>query len=233
MEGMIRLLVLLGILACIPLCTGVADEPAPVAPLSDAISLPPPDMEGTLSLEEAIEARRSIRSYSSEPLSTADLSSLLWAAQGITDVNRGYRAAPSAGALYPLEVTVAIGDVEGIAPGTYRYHPDGHRITLIEAGDPRSALSAAAAGQQSVADAPVTLVISGVYDRLRVRYGDRAERYTILEAGHVSQNCYLIATSRGLGTVAVGAFDDRAVQEAMGLPADEAPLYLMPVGRIG
>ena len=230
---MIRLLLLLGILACIPLCTGVADEPAPIAPLSDAITLPPPEMAGSLSLEEAIAARRSIRSYTSEPLSTADLSSLLWAAQGITDASRGYRAAPSAGASYPLEVTVAIGDVEGIAPGTYRYHPDGHRITLIQGGDPRSALSAAAMGQQSVADAPATLVISGVYDRLRVRYGDRAERYTILEAGHASQNCYLIATSRGLGTVAVGAFDEGEVQEIMGLPADETPLYLMPVGRIG
>ncbi len=229
---MIRILLFLfmGLLCLTSLCIEAEDEPS-LSVYGETISLPPPDMAGFLSLEESIEARRSIRSYANVPLSSADLSALLWAAQGITDDTRGFRAAPSAGAMYPLEVTVAIGDAKGIAPGSYRYIPEGHELQKINDGDHREALATAALGQQMPADAPVTIVISGVYERTAIRYGDRAERYTWMEAGHASQNCYLIATARGLGTVAIGAFDEKAVQEIMGLPEDEIPLYLMPVGK--
>lgn len=220
------------LIACVAtaLCTGVEDVETET--LNEGrIQLPQPDLTGTATLEEALRERRSVRSYTDDPLKPTELSILLWGMQGITDP-RGFRTAPSAGALYPLEVTVAIGKVDGIAPGAYRYHPDTHDLEMIHDRDIRSDLAAASLGQQMPAEAPVTFVISGIYERTRGRYGDRAERYTWMEAGHVSQNCYLVAASHGLGTVAIGAFDEAAVQELMGLPGDEIPLYLMPVGRI-
>lgn len=218
------------------LCVSVEGEeplPAQITSMADgeAIRLPPPDLTGSITLEKALAERRSVRTYADEPLDMNDLSQLLWGTQGVTDP-RGFRTAPSAGAQYPLEVTVAVGRVEGLSPGSYRYIPATHQIRKIHDGDQRERLSAAAFSQQMPAEAPVTFVISGIYERTRTRYGERAERYTWMEAGHASQNCYLIATARGLGTVAIGAFDEREVQEIIGLPDDEIPLYLMPVGKM-
>ncbi|MDD5419459.1 MAG: SagB/ThcOx family dehydrogenase [Methanomicrobiaceae archaeon] len=224
-----RAVILLFCICMVPLCMDAAEDSGP-DPGGDTIALPAPEAKDSVPVEEALLERRSIRTYTDAPLDIADISSLLWAVQGITD-SRGYRTAPSAGALYPLEVTIAIGEVVGISPGSYRYLPGQHAIVRINEGDHRRQLAAAAYGQQPPEDAPATIVISGVYARTRTKYGDRAERYTWMEAGHASQNCYLIATARGLGTVAIGAFDEQRVQEIMGLAADEIPLYLMPVGK--
>lgn len=206
--------------------------PAESSPMADvdAVMLPLPDLTGSMNLEKALAERRSVRAYSDEPLGIADLSQLLWGMQGVIDP-QGFRTAPSAGACYPLEVTVAIGRVKGLAPGSYRYIPATHQIRMIHGGDHRERLSTAALGQQMPAEAPLTFVISGIYNRSEQRYGDRAVRYTWMEAGHISQNCYLVATARDLGTVAIGAFDEEAVAEIMGLSDDEIPLYLMPVGK--
>ena len=194
------------------------------------IPLPPPRLQGALAVEEALAARRSVRDYAPGPLTLAEVGQLLWAAQGVTSPE-GFRTAPSAGALYPLELYLVVGEVEGLAPGVYHYEPESHALTRIIAGDLRRVLEMAALGQDYVRTAAVDLVLTGVYQRTARRYGERAQRYVHMEAGHAGQNVYLQAEALGLGTVAIGAFNDEEVQRLLSLPAEEAPLYIMPVGR--
>jgi len=193
---------------------------------------PPPETVGTVSVEEAIE-RRSIRSYTSDPLSLRDVSQLLWAAQGITDPARNLRAAPSAGATYPLEVYIVVGNnsVTGLNNGLYRYDHYGHRLEHVLKGDFRSSLAEAALGQTWIKEAPINIIIAAVYERTTARYGERGIHYVYMEAGHAAQNLYLQATARGLGMVVVGAFHDNQVQELLQLPKDQKPLYIIPVGH--
>jgi SagB-type dehydrogenase family enzyme len=198
-------------------------------PEGGGIALPPPALEGTLSVEEAIAARRSVRGLGDAPITLAQLSQLLWAAQGITSEDGTRRAAPSAGAKYPLEVFVVAGKVEGLPAGVYRYAPKGHSLALEKKGDLRENLSAAALSQESVGAAPVSLVIAGVYQRTREKYGERAERYVHIEVGAVAENVYLEAESLGLATVFVGAFSDDEVREVVGT-GDAEPLGIMPIG---
>ncbi len=199
-------------------------------PTMTTIALPPPRTEGTLPVETALARRRSVRAFADRPLSLEQLGQILWAAQGITGSRWPMRTAPSAGALYPLEVLVVAGQVDGLADGIYRYRPGKHDLQAVETGDHREALARAALGQGWMAQAPATLAITGITARTAAKYGRRAERYVYMEAGHASQNVYLQAEAEGLGTTAVGAFRDNAVRALLGLPADEAPLYLMPVG---
>ncbi len=189
-----------------------------------AVELPAPRTDGPMSLERALAERRSVRDFTDERLTLEELAQLLWAAQGIT-ADWGGRTAPSAGALYPLEVYA-------VTPGgLYHYLPDGHRADVLRADDLRRPLAAAALGQSAVAEAPAVLVIAAVFRRTEVKYGERAERYVHLEAGHAAQNVLLQAVALGLGGVPIGAFSDREVQRVLGLPADHEPLYLIPVGH--
>lgn len=189
-----------------------------------AVELPAPRTDGPMSLERALAERRSVRDFTDERLTLEELAQLLWAAQGIT-ADWGGRTAPSAGALYPLEVYA-------VTPGgLYHYLPDGHRADVLRADDLRRPLAAAALGQSAVAEAPAVLVIAAAFRRTEVKYGERAERYVHLEAGHAAQNVLLQAVALGLGGVPIGAFSDREVQRVLGLPADHEPLYLIPVGH--
>ena len=197
---------------------------------AEPVVLPKPAIESGISLESAMKARRSVREYSNKPLSTGEVSALLWAAQGIT-ARSGGRTAPSAGALYPLEVYLVAGRVDSLPSGVYRYQPRGHRLHVVAQGDMRGALASAALGQSWVRRAPAVIVIAGVYERSARKYGERASRYTHIEVGHAAQNVYLQAEVLDLGTVIVGAFHDRKVQDVLGLPRDHAPLALMPVGH--
>jgi SagB-type dehydrogenase family enzyme len=203
---------------------------SPVQKTDAAIDLPPPRLEGTMSVEQALHERRSLRDYRDAPLSLDELSQLLWAAQGVTHP-AGWRTAASAGALYPLELLAIVDQVDGLEAGVYRYSPEHHSLTLIRTGDQRAALSAAALGQESVAQGAVVLALAGVYERTSSRYGQRGQQYVHIEVGIASQNIHLQAVSLGLGTVFIGAFDDDRVQTILGLAADEQPLCLMPIGR--
>jgi SagB-type dehydrogenase family enzyme len=188
-------------------------------------SLPAPIMDHEHSLEETIRDRRSIRDFSDEPLSLDEISQLLWAAQGITD-SHGYRTAPSAGALYPIELYIATAD------GLFHYDSYDHSLTVVKHGDLRENLSKAALNQEAIAEAPMILVFTAVYERVAVKYGsDRTPRYVHLEVGHAAQNVLLQAVSLDLGAVPIGAFYDKQVQSELGLPNDHAPLYLIPVGK--
>ncbi len=196
----------------------------------ESIALPTPRLKGSLSVEEALRARRSVRHYRAQPLTLAEVGQLLWAAQGVTGP-RGERTAPSAGALYPLEVYLAASQVDGLAPGSYHYRPQAHVLELVSAGDRRLELYHAALDQDAVRQAPAVVVMVAVFRRTTVKYGSRGVGYVYAEAGAAAQNVYLQAQALGLGTVYIGAFRDEAVQAALSLPAEEQPLVLLPVGR--
>jgi SagB-type dehydrogenase family enzyme len=200
--------------------------------IGERIQLPEPRYESETSVEEALVQRRSIRDYSGENLTLEELSQLFWAAQGITSPGGG-RTAPSAGALYPLELYIVVGDVEGLDRGVYRYSPVEHELEKVKNGDVRAELADAALGQEFIGDAAIDIVFTAVYERTTVKYSERGIRYVYMEAGHAAQNVYLQAEALDLGTVTIGAFYDNDVKDFVGIQEQESPLYIMPVGRKG
>lgn len=197
------------------------------------IALPDPGGYRGLSLEETVEKRRSARNYSGETLSAEELSRLLHAAQGVTDTRRSFRAAPSAGALYPVELYAVVHDVTGLEPGLYHYAVREHALELLRQEDLRFAIMQAGLGQGLLGEANVCFVLSAIFQRTRWRYRERAYRYVLLEAGHIGQNLYLAATSMGLGACAVGAFDDDRLNDLLGVDGkEEAAVYAIAVGTV-
>lgn len=194
------------------------------------ISLPDPHFDSRTSIEKSLIERRSVRQYRDKDLTLGELSQLLWAAQGVTNP-RGYRTAPSAGALYPLEIYIAAGKVSDLSPGIYKYEPDEHKLVQTCDGDKRIGLWRAALEQSSIRNAPVVLVFCAIYERTTRKYGERGIRYVHMEVGHAAQNVCLQAISLGLGTVVIGAFNDKEVKRVLKLEADEWPLCIMPAGR--
>ena len=227
------------LLALIALCTGTVSvmllqakektKPMPEYE-SEIIKLPEPRYDSDMSVEEALLKRRSIRDYKDRPLTLAEVSQLLWAAQGITNPG-GLRTAPSAGALYPLELYVVAGNVNGLQDGIYKYKTQKHELSRVVKGDKRIELCNAALGQPYVRNAAAVIVFSAVYERTTGKYGERGIRYAHMEAGHAAQNVYLQAASLNLGTLVIGAFYDDAVKKVMKMADKEHPLYIMPVGK--
>ncbi len=197
---------------------------AAASPPPQEMALPEPRLQGEFSLEETLVRRRSVRSFTDEELTLEEISQLLWAAQGLT-AGWGGRTAPSAGALYPLEVYVVT------ANGLYHYVPQGHSVIIESQSDLRRGLWEAGLKQDAIRAAPAVFVITAVYERTAGKYGGRAERYVKLEAGHACQNILLQAVALYLGAVPIGAFYGDQVQAALSLPADHEPLYLIPVGH--
>jgi len=184
-----------------------------------------------MSLEEALSQRRSIRAYKPGSLTLEETSQLLWATQGITGDN-GFRAAPSAGATYPLETHIVVGDVAGLEPGLYRYDAAAHSLSVVKEGELRPELSKLSLDQPSVREAAAVIVLSAVYERTTERYGDRGQMYVHMDVGHAAENALLQATALGLGAVPVGAFRTRTVGAMLGFPETQLVLYLIPVGRL-
>jgi SagB-type dehydrogenase family enzyme len=229
-----RLLLLLLTILLTSACSKPGGTPTPVyenQASSNIIPLPAPVSESDISIEEALANRRSVREFKDETLQLSEISQLLWAAQGISHES-GKRTAPSAGALYPLEIYLITGQSPGLEEGVYKYLPLEHALLHTSDFTLRSELAAAALNQEPVRDAPVLLLICAVYERTTEKYGDRGQRYVHMEVGFASQNIYLQAESLGLGTVFIGAFYEDQVKEILDLPDDETPLGLMPVGKI-
>lgn len=201
--------------------------------------LPEPRLTSDISVEEALLNRRSVREFRDEPITLADVSQILWAAYGITYkqgspgfLRGGLRTAPSAGGLYPLEIYLVCGKVEGLKPGLYKYLSETHELELLSEGDIRNDLAKAALAQDFISEAPASLFFSAVYKRTTQKYGERGrERYVCMDLGHSAENVYLQAAALNLGTCAVGAFTDEMVSLVMQLPDDETPLYIMPFGK--
>lgn len=195
------------------------------------VKLPEPGTSEISRIEELLAKRRSIRRYTEKGLPEMVISRFLWAAQGISS-GEGLRTSPSAGALYPLEIHAVVGEGNGLEPGIYRYIAEEHALTQEVPGDMREKLAGAALSQPMVSKAAVSLVISAVYPRITGKYGKRGIRYADMEAGHAAQNVYLLGVELGIGTCAVGAFNDEEVRKVLKLPANEEPLYILPLGYI-
>jgi SagB-type dehydrogenase family enzyme len=194
--------------------------------------LPDPMIDGDISLERTIHQRRTIRSFNGKALTLKQLSQLFWSAQGITE-NRGFkRAAPSAGALYPMDIYGVVGRdcIEKMDAGVYLYEPADHSISLVKEGDFRRDIAIASLSQMWMAHAPLILVITAEYSRITVKYGQRGIRYAMIEAGHIGQNIFLQSQAMGLEAGIVGAFEDQKVIQCMGSKKTHEPLLLMPVG---
>ena len=211
-----------GVLAASP--TILAQEAVP-----KAIKLPAPRATGEVSVEGALKARRSLRLFAPSPLTLAQVSQLMWAAQGVSD-ERGRRTAPSAGALYPLELYLVAGNVAGLPSGVYRYRPAEHDLVLVVPGDRRAGV-ASACRQAWVAEAPASVAFTAVFARTAKKYGDRSARYVPIEVGAAAENLALQAVALGLGSTVVGAYDDNALAAVLGIARDEQPLALLPVGK--
>lgn len=198
------------------------------------ISLPKPSHKGNVTVEEALKARRTHRSFTSRALTLKQFSQLLWGAYGVTAREYGYylKTAPSAGALYPLDLYAVVGGhgVESLDPGVYHFRPENHTVKLLKKGDLRMEVARRSLRQMWIAKAPLMLVITGEYDRSRVKYGSRGVTYTHIEAGCVGQNIFLQAEASGLKAGIVGAFNNQEVIKAIGLPSSHDPLLIMPVG---
>lgn len=206
-----------------------------VYPDAPCIPLPAPGDARGLSLEDAVRQRRSVRTYTETLMTQEALSRLLFHADGITaeQWGTGLRAAPSAGALYPIEIYVLVHRVEGLEAGVYHYAVQSHALTRVRAGDVRNEIVRAGILQNFLGEANVVLVLTAIFQRLRWKYRERTYRYALLEAGHIGQNVYLAATSMGMGACAVGAFNDDAVNALVGVDGvEEAVLYVLTVGEV-
>lgn len=199
--------------------------------MTETIALPKPTRDGRTSVEAALQARRSVREFAGGGLSLAEAAQLLWAADGVNRPN-GYRTAPSAGALYPLEVYLIAGNVEQVATGAWKYSRGDHALVAVSPGERRRDLARAAYHQSWIAEAAAIIAVAAVPERTAAKYGARAERYVPIEVGHVAQNVYLQAAALGLGTTIVGAFDDAQVKAIVEMARDEHPMCLLPVGRV-
>jgi SagB-type dehydrogenase family enzyme len=188
------------------------------------IQLPKPQINKTLYLDQAIQQRRSVRSFKDKELTLNQISQLLWATQGITDPNRGLRSAPSAGALYPLTIYLVKKD------GIWQYDVNNHSIKLIVSGDLRKKLAQAALGQDAIKEAPLNIIITADYKKITPKYHERGIRYTHIETGHAAQNLILEAVALGLSSVTIGAFYDEKVNSLLKLPGDQVALYIIPIG---
>ena len=196
---------------------------------AQVIELPMPNRVSSSSLEKTLSKRRSIRRYTEKPVALEHIAQLLWAAQGITNP-RGNRTSPSAGALYPLEVYAIVGNSEDIAAGIYHYRPSKHQLEMVLSGDHRGELCKAGLSQSAICNAPLSIAMTGVFERTTGKYGKRGIQYVFMEVGHAAQNVLLQAVSINLGAVPIGAFDNKAVSRTLNLPESETPLYIICLG---
>ena len=207
----------------------------PVNREKKTMDLVQPVFDGNVSLEKAIKQRRTVRSFTNKPISNQQFSQILWSAQGITD-DRGFkRSAPSGGALYPSDVYAVVGEncVETFISGVYHYNPSNHSVTSVAEGDRRKDVAGVSLGQMWMADAPVIFVVTAEYNRICTKYGKRGIRYALIEMGHIGQNIFLQSQALGLEAGIVGAFNDRAVADVVGVEKNHEPLVILPVGWKG
>lgn len=216
------------------------DLQKPVPAGAELVDLPTPDSvkPNVPNISECIAKRQSRRKFTSEPISLGELSYLLWATQGVRKVLGGGKSAlrnvPSGGNMHPLETYVAINRVENLRPGLYRYLPMEHKLVfLFTIKNQAKALAKASLGQDFVGDCAATFIWSALPYRSEWRYTIEAAKLVLLDAGHVCQNLYLACEALGLGTCAIGAYDQRKFDKLCKLDGvDEMVVYAAPVGKL-
>lgn len=194
-------------------------------PVGGESKLPASGAKGKLSLEEVIKTRRSRRAYKSGNLALKTIAQLLWASQGITHP-KGLRAAPSAGARYPIELYLACDR------GLFHYQPKGHSLRKLASQDLRNELASDPGIPQAfIAQAPAVFVFAVERVRTCGRYGPRGERFICLDVGHAAENLCLQAAALGLASCPIAAFDDNYMTRTLSLPEGQQVLYLVTVGE--
>jgi SagB-type dehydrogenase family enzyme len=204
-------------------------------PSSKTVQLPNQFQESTFNFSEVLRRRKSVRSFSLQPLSKVDLAFLLWASTGIQRIEHGYefRTTPSAGALYPIETYIAANNVEDLSEGIYHYNIKNHLLEEIKLGNFGSKLAHAALDQEMCADASVVFIWTAVFERSKWKYQQRAYRYIYLDAGHVAQNLALASASVNCGSCQVGAFFDDEINSILNIDGlQESTICLSVVGHI-
>jgi SagB-type dehydrogenase family enzyme len=218
----------------------LTDERPPrhrVYPGAHRIALPGRDFDVRMPLGEALRRRRSNRDYELRPLPLETLGRLLYLAYGIHSIVKvegelsARRCAPSAGGLFPLELYVTLQHVKGVVDGIYHYDSRAHEIELRREGIFHAALADLTIGQEMIRSANLIIIITAIFGRTTWKYGQRGYRYVWLDAGHVGQSICLVAAGLGLGTVAIGGFFDREMDDLLALPDDEDAIYLFCVGQ--
>jgi len=203
-------------------------------PQASKVPLDPPERSGGMPFWQVIGRRRSVRNFKDAPLGKKPLSQLLWATQGIVRRQMGYefRAAPSAGALYPIETYLVIHNIEDIDCGVYHYSVKDHQLDLIKKGDFRLDIAGAALDQKIAYAANVVFVWTAVFARSKWKYGQRAYRYVYLDAGHIGENLALAAVALGLGSCQIGALYDGESNRVLEIDGkEESTLYMSVVGH--
>lgn len=202
----------------------------------ERIPLPNPSATGlSAPLGGVIEGRRTLRSYSGEPVTLDELSCLLWSCQGVQQITEKgtMRTVPSAGARHAFETYVLVNRVQGLPGGLYRYLAlSGELAPVNLSAGIAGTLTQACRGQGSIAASAVTVFWAAEVARMYYRFGERGYRYLFLDAGHACQNLYLAAQAMGCGVCAIGAFDDDKLNKALGLDGVERfAVYGAAVGK--
>ncbi len=246
LSVMKRLLTLLTFLGVVVFATSqeVAIE-NPVIQENLAIQLPAPSFDSKTSVEKALLTRRSERTFLQDAIKLEDLSQILWAAQGVSlridtipfwwtgeKWLGGLRTAPSAGALFPIELYIAVGNVENLDPGLYKYNALNHTIAKVSDGDKREDVRKSALGQAAIKNGPACIVIAANFSRTEYKYKTRASQYVYIESGAVCQNIFLQCNTLGIGTVMIGAIREESMKVALGMPDSETPIGVMPLGYL-
>ncbi len=207
-------------------------------PGAPRFALPPVTVDATEagpSAAAVIASRRSVRTYAPTPMSLDQLGRILYLSGGITADLHGNarRAAPSSGALYPIELYPVVHRVDDLEPGVYHYDPRAHALEQLRTGDFRDHIVQNGIAQEFLGQCGVVLFVTMIMQRMRPKYQDRSYRYGLIEAGHVGENAYLAATSMGLGACGVGAFMDDELNRMLGVDGiEEAAVYLLALGNV-
>jgi SagB-type dehydrogenase family enzyme len=199
---------------------------------AEAVKLPAPATKGTVSVEEALQNRRSTRKFANRSLKLAQISQLLWAADGLNRPE-GKRTAPSGRAAYPIDLYLVVGErgVTNLAPGVYRFVVADQALEPVAKGEFRPAVAKACNSQVWIGEAPVIVVITGDVKRSEAKNGEQAPLFTHLEAGFIGQNIFLQAGALNLGAGVAGGFEEKALAQSLKLPENDVPFLVMPVGH--
>lgn len=191
-----------------------------------------------LAFETIVMERRSRHRFSGKPLALATLAQILLLGDGVSarvraadGIEWALRTAPSGGGLYPVELYCVAWRVDGLVPGLYHYEPMAHALTQVRPGEFRQALAEATYLHRELEEAAACLILSAVFGRSKFKYGERAYRFVLLEAGHIAQNVLLAATAAGCGGLPVGGFTDDRVNALLDVDGvREAALSLIVLG---
>ena len=188
------------------------------------VQLTEPKLKGSVTLEEAIAGRRSVRQFANRPIGFTQVGQLAWAGQGITEPIRGLRAAPSAGETYPIDLYFALPE------GLFVYKPAAHSLEQVLTQDVRGMLASAAGMQEPAARAACDIILAGSVRKVSAKFRKDARKYMYMEAGHIAQNIQLQAVCLNLGSVPIGGFDLREVKKICKLSQGLDPIYMISVG---